>query len=217
MRIILMILRAASAGPPFSGSWYYVASACLLRRSQQNRLILRNHDRVFVMRGQAPVARTNGPMIRLYLGAPIARRDNLLDRNRQAIGQLGAEPGIVVIGYARFFVDRAPTPWPHSSRITLNPQRRTSRSTARPISQTRLPARAAFSPCRNAVSAHRARASAVAETCPTLTVTAASATKPSFCAVTSSFTRSPSARVRLPGIPWMASSLTLIHAVPGNP
>ena len=36
-----------------------------------------------------------------------------------------------------------PTPWPPSSRMTWKPRRRTSRSTARPMSLVRLPGRAA--------------------------------------------------------------------------
>src|ERR1039457_6441077 len=85
-------------------------STILLRGRQQDRFTPRNHHRVFVMRCQAPVGRAHGPLIRLYLGAPAAGRDNRFNRNHQAVGQLRAEPGIVVIGYARFFVDRAAYP-----------------------------------------------------------------------------------------------------------
>src|SRR5271157_1307466 len=81
----------------------------------------------------------------------------------------------------------------------------------------RYPARATRIACRNALSAQRAKASAVAETSPTRTVTAASAKNPPFSAVTSSFTRSPSPRTRSPGTPWTTSSLTLMQAAPGKP
>ena len=52
---------------------------------------------------------------------------------------------------------------------------------------------------------------------PTGTEIAASAKKPSSSAVTSSLTSSPARRRRGPGIPWTASSSTLMQIVPGNP
>src|ERR1035441_6565705 len=59
MRIILMILRALRWGSTFVGlGTISLASARFLRRRQQNRLVPRNHDSTFVIRGQASVART---------------------------------------------------------------------------------------------------------------------------------------------------------------
>src|ERR1017187_2699120 len=59
MRIILMILRALRWGSTFVGlGTISLASARFLRRRQQNRLIPRNHDSTFVIRGQDFVART---------------------------------------------------------------------------------------------------------------------------------------------------------------
>ena len=69
-----------------------------------------------------------------------------------------------------------PTPWPASPRTTLNPWRRTSRVTARPISLTSTPAFATCIAASSAATAHAASRCATSAPFPTTTVRAASAT-----------------------------------------
>ena len=109
-----------------------------------------------------------------------------------------------------------PIPCPVSSRSTRKPCRSTSASTARPISETGLPARAAAIPRCSASAAHEHSLADSSSTSATGTVIAASAMRPSSSAVTSSVTRSPASSTRSPGIPCTASSLTLMHVQPGK-
>jgi hypothetical protein len=68
-----------------------------------------------------------------------------------------------------------PMPWPLRSRSTEKPWRRTSVSTARPMSLTRLPARAAFIAWKNAAWAQAASSRDFRGAGGTTTVMAASA------------------------------------------
>jgi hypothetical protein len=75
-----------------------------LRCRNQHRLALRDDQRVFIMRGQAPVRRADGPAVALQDALAFAGGDDGLDRDDQPLGELRLEPRIAVVQHLRRFV-----------------------------------------------------------------------------------------------------------------
>jgi len=99
----------------------------------------------------------DGPTISIESNATRLGGDDRFDRDDETVREDVVSEGIGEVGNRGRFVNSAADAMPPSSRTTWNPHRRTSRSTPRPKSLVRLPARAATSAWRKARSAQRAR------------------------------------------------------------
>ena len=86
------------------------------------------------MRCQAAIGGANRPAVAVEHASSGTRSDDRLNRYNEALVQPPAVGKVEVVRYGWFFVNSATDAVSADSRSTLKPLRRTSRSTARPIS-----------------------------------------------------------------------------------